>query len=195
MEKVKITQEQADAIERLKEHHRGEIERFKRNPNQFADWMLPVKDMQVDDIEKAYRGGYEIDPEFKINDWVVDETNGQIRVIAYFHSIGKSMEVRFREGGKAWINDTRHATPEEIATEKERRFFAKNGRKLWELQDHDLLMNEFDELCEVVDYDFEVRKYVIKNIKHSDGRVINQDDLDELRKYRVRYFAEDRKDI
>ena len=50
----------------------------------------------------------------------------------------------FRSDGYHKFNnsDIRHATPEEIAEEKERRLFAEHGRKKWELKRGDILIDE-----------------------------------------------------
>src|SRR5699024_858662 len=81
----------------------------------------------------------------------------------------------------------RHATPEEIAEEKQRRRWAKHGREVWELRENDIPYydDEFKEVEEVAGIGANMlsseRVYLpIETIKN---------------KYSVACFAEGRKDV
>src|SRR5699024_10060185 len=81
----------------------------------------------------------------------------------------------------------RHATPEEIAKEKQSRWWAKHGRDVWELRENDLLYydDDFKEVEEVTEFGVimlssERVYFPIKTIKS---------------KYSIACFAEDRKDV
>src|SRR5699024_8891965 len=81
----------------------------------------------------------------------------------------------------------RHATPEEIAKEKQRRWWAKHGREVWELRENDILYydDEFKEVEEVSE---------IGAIMLSSERVYTP--IETIKnKYSVACFAEDRKDL
>src|SRR5690625_6397236 len=82
----------------------------------------------------------------------------------------------------------RHATLDEIEEEKERRWWAKHGRGVWELREGDALKADdgdyLVEVCEVFDS---------CNVRLTGGVVHVK--ISELKEgYRVICFAEDRKD-
>src|SRR5699024_8043508 len=99
------------------------------------------------------------EPEFNVGDWVhVSWSNTNPSV----HKVIKT-GVRSTCGNKNGIeidwdgsptpplDIIRHATPEEISEEKERRFFARNGRDPCELKEGDVLSsNNHESLFQVV---------------------------------------------
>lgn len=131
MEKVKITQKAANLIENTrKKMSDHEIVR------KHEDIILIKKGtMDLDTLIKALYIGYEVDPEFKIGDWVKSRHGVGIGKIVKFSELGYYTDFNMIVTDE----DIRHATPEEIATEKERRFFAENGRDPWELKRYDNL--------------------------------------------------------
>lgn len=189
---VKITQEQADAIERVKQYHRSQLERFKSEPNIFADYLSPLINMEIDAIEKALWGDYEIEPEFKVGDWVVitkGEHEGTIAKIINTNSLPKYHVA-------LGFDEIRHATPEEIAEEKQRRWWAKHGRGVWELKPGDLIQK----LCSVWDFEAqEVKGYDGGYVLLSNTVKISPSMLMDARfmnaNFRVLCFADDRKDL
>lgn len=140
MKKVRITQEQADAIERLKQSHRDEIKRFKKHPDHFVNWLLPIKNMHVDDIEKAYRDGYEIEIEYKQGEHVFHKSSEKIGVV---YEDNGYLSVRFLDvkGTDMAFNplNFRHATRQEIETEKTHIWWKKHDRNMWEIREGDIL--------------------------------------------------------
>ncbi|MET3657875.1 hypothetical protein [Sporosarcina psychrophila] len=118
-EKVKLTREQADAIDTMARATKG---------------------MLVVDLLRAIQEGYDVEPEYKVGDWIV-RLNGTtflndkavVRVdkvsdihLFYDHDIGID-KIRIR-----------HATPEEIKVEQERRVWAKIGREVGEFRKGDV---------------------------------------------------------
>lgn len=154
MVKVKITQEQADAVERFKTEQYKSLKKEKEYPSsRFVEWALPLFELDADDIHDALYIGYEVEPEFKAGDWVVYKSNIHkmpiVRKVVEInqHISGVTLD---RELIIAPLNELRHATESEISEEKERRFFAKHGRKPWELKGKDLIADTMDGLLEII---------------------------------------------
>ncbi|WP_405101614.1 hypothetical protein [Oceanobacillus sp. FSL H7-0719] len=196
MEKVKITQKKADAIEYLLKVRGwsresialGEIKRD-------AQWVdgTPEEGMRGfldEELLKALYIGYEAEPEFKENDWVTDIKTGKIARIDH----------RGYDGELAWVDDDeknffdspRHSTPSEIAEEKERRFFAEHGREPWELKKNDIL-NDRRENCTVT-----IAKVIDKEVMtvlFTNGDWEFYNNIVEDSDWRVACFADKRLDV
>lgn len=93
MGKVKVTKEQADTIERLRKYQRDEIERFTRNPSYFADWVSPLKNMDVNEIEDSLYIGYEVEPEIEKGDYVYREDSKRIGRVYGIYGGGKEVAI------------------------------------------------------------------------------------------------------
>src|SRR5690606_32776822 len=153
MEKVKVTREQAKAIECAL----YDVDEYKGNPDKllrhasmsnvnFRNELHPIDTIDIVTLAKALYIGYEVEPEFKVGDWVVNTSNGYIRLVE------NEREANFLNNDYIKRHELRHATPEEIAVEKERRWWAKHGRDVWELRPGDLLVSDirvFKEVREV----------------------------------------------
>ncbi|MFD2658571.1 hypothetical protein [Gracilibacillus thailandensis] len=119
-EKVKLTREYAHLIESFTE-----------------DFSMNFNKMPFETFVEALKNGYEVEEEWKEGDWVTDPKTGRVAQI----------DQRGYDGEKAWVDDEefnffmnpRHSTEQEIAQEKERRFFARHDRDAWELRKGDLL--------------------------------------------------------
>src|SRR5690606_29085439 len=157
MEKVKVTREQAEAIEYLKKllsdtsERKRNLQLIKEKLDHDYHWESPnfkaANEIPDDIFIAALHYGYEVEPKFEVGDWVVidykehgtkvGKIKGYIKKDAFYidnnHAAGSIM-------------NTRHATPEEIVAEKERRWWAKHGRDVWELREGDIL---FDALYSV----------------------------------------------
>src|SRR5699024_4059178 len=89
---------------------------------------------------------FEVEPEFEIGQWVKSR-----------HGIGTGKITKIDRMGHytdfamiAASDDIRHATPQEIATEKTRRWWKESGRGVWELRENDALYDyELDEIVTV----------------------------------------------
>lgn len=189
MEKVKVTQEQADAIEWQKEEARRAHERFKRNHQCDLDEQLyTLLELSTEDYMKAsFTVGYEVEPEFKVGDWVTYKYWG---LVGKVYSLNGGVVLDNRKTSALNPTDFRHSTPEEIAEEKQHRWWAKQGRDVWELKRDDLLMNRGGTI-------FEVENVTEKEIElWTIHKPIGKQFLLEYikRNFKVICFAEDRKD-
>lgn len=186
MEKVKITRELADELnDWMTREKKDSIIRCHAHGYMQTSLIHKIK---LDELIRALYIGYEVEPEFKVGDWVKSR-----------HGIGtgKITDIRLGYhtdfGMVAASDDIRHATPEEIATEKTRRWWKKNNRYEWELMKGDI-----------------IRKFVINGafyeVTYVDGEYIGLFDIGRSRMeteeidivsggYRVVCFADHRKDI
>lgn len=194
MEKVKLTQEQADAIKKLKaEASNKEI--IYMNTSPFGGIHLDkdkqtIFEMDLDELIRALYIGYEVESEFKVGDWVVTSD--------FLEPIRKVKEVNDRllvdNTGIVWrdFGEIRHATPEEIAKEKERRWWKKHNREVWELKDYDLLKGLSTGLIyQVFIYGDDLYVATRETFEN-----VEQDDIAALKQmFEIACFSEDRKDV
>src|SRR5690625_2635349 len=140
MEKVKLTQEQADAIERgIKIYGKSRI----MNDHALDGWVGNLNDLNgltKDEIARALYVGYEVEPEFKVGDWVYVESpkEGLPNVYKIMNAEKYSVNLD-RLYGNHKKSDIRQATPQEIATEKQRRWWEKHDREVGELRETDVV--------------------------------------------------------
>lgn len=177
MEKIKLTQEQATAIERYAKGMFESLEAQLKNENYLNEWAKCLAKLEVEEVVSAIRQGYKIEPQFKVGDWVHYQ-NGEFLKECKTRKIRKieGSVLHFTQGHSMFNKYVRHATPEEIAEEKQRRWWAKYGREVKKLYKGD----------------------VIKN-KESGNVFILKDDYEPVSwsvdRYEVVCFSEDRKDI
>lgn len=198
MSKVVLTKEQAEAIEKIKKDVKGGITYGNIEAQLHKRWTLPtfksLNTLNIKEFLDALYIGYEVEPEFKVGDWVVTESGyiGEIEFINKVEgwaNVGYSKDTKIRGVCLAkTFNLTaieRHATDEEIATEKERRWWEKNGREVWELKEGDILISKkTDKVYEVG----RVSDNVIKlNVSYYHINDVKQD-------FKVACFAEQRLD-
>ena len=193
MEKVKLTQEQADAIERgIKIYGKSRI----MNDHALDGWVGNLNDLNgltKDEIARALYVGYEVVPEFKVGDWVyVEAPKEELPNVYKIMNTERYIVNLDRLYGKHKKSDIRHATPKEIAEEKERRWWVKHGRDVWELKEGDVLKENGGTSHPVV---------VTRENKTDDGHDRTPSfnfiftEMDCIKKnFRVVCFAEDRKD-
>ena len=185
MNKVILTQEQADAVKKLKESIKANHEKFRDNHQcNLADWEYVLLDIPTEKYLNAIFEGYEVAPTFKIGDWATHKLTGDVGVI----KLVNSESIRCENGMGGWINDFRHAIPEEIAEEKERRWWAKHGREPWELRTDDVLTRNDDGFPWFVDGKRDTLPGYYLN-----GESFNLQDI--IDRYRVMVFAENRLDV
>src|SRR5690625_4778741 len=161
MEKVKLTQEQANIISNISLDELGEW--FYKDERTNTDMYAALKDFTMEEIAKAKIEGYEVKPEFKVGDWVIrtldmgkSHEKGRVFKVA---SVDDWENIYADDGGPNHLpRSLRHATPEEIAKEKRRRWWSKHNRGLWELREGDALKavdgGHLVEVCEVFDSRF-----------------------------------------
>lgn len=194
MSKVQITQEQLGILNTYINTHGkdGTIDMHKYWCGD-ADCL---NDLKYSEIAKVlYTEDYEVVPELKIGDYVFCTNKEKQKSIGKITSItgmdGDVYVVKFEDIGlveRFVSNRLRHATPEEIEQEKERRWWAEHGRDVWDLVVGDILI---DKRINSVD--------IFKgfNLK---GEAVFELSMDQhmyfVKKYsKVICFAEDRKDI
>ena len=137
-EKVKLTKEQAKHIDGfIDAHNKG---------------LLPSSlTVSLSLLADTIKYGYEVEPEFKVGDYVTKIDTKRVGRIQKIK--GKSCLI---EGDGRWYFDNlkhyfRHATPEEIAEEKERRL----NKKLDDVLSR-LTKEEIRQLINKLDYEYEV---------------------------------------
>ena|SRR5690625_750606 len=128
MEKVKVTKRESELIDSFKE-----------------DFKMNFYGMDFVKFVSALKDGYEVEPEFKVGDWVLTKVTNHIGKITGFSNITNYYDI---EGIQT--DNIRHATPEEIAEEKERRWWKKHGREPWGLKKYDRIK------CKTTDKEYEI---------------------------------------
>ncbi len=191
-DKVILTREQAEAIERYKEEQRELHEKQVRAQSvMLKEWTKPLIELKTDEFMDAIYIGYEVEETFEVGGWVRYD-NGPS------HGY-KTQKITSIEHGYAWFSETesmplhslRHATPEEVAKEKERRWWKSHNRDVWELKTYDVLINRGGTLFEVECAKKDVELWEIQKSKQGKRRPFNY----VKRNYKVICFAEDRKDV
>lgn len=191
MKKVKLTKEQAKAIEKIKANQLEQIERLLANPDDYGifEWSKVLLKLSPEEYYDALFEGYEIEETFNVRDYVTRIDNGQVIKV-----IGVNREEKYvyeSLSSMHMFKDIRHATPEEIAKEKERRWWANHGREVWEIREDDLL--EYLGNVYIVDcFDSEAIWFRRNKYSYSDYSEL----VSFVRKhFKVVCFAEDRKDV
>lgn len=198
MERVKVTQEQAELMEEVRGCASVSELCYERCLN--GSWIgiyEPLNELNADEFARALYIGYEVIPEFKKGDWVVNAagTIGEIKEIE-----GRIFQVFWGSGMPMRCNKDvfeRHATEEEIAEEKERRFFRRNGREPWELKKGDVFSNKYNHqirTIETIDDDYRDGTKLGTIFLMGDGSLsVTLNDLKHF--WDIVCFAEDRKDV
>ena len=195
-EKVKLTRPQAAAIERIKSNS----VQFNIEKHESKSWrdLSGLNDLSTEELALALFIGYEIKEEFKVGDWVIHDIKkiGKVKKINDdVITIDVELGYTRNNGELAYVNTLaryfRHATPEEIAEEKERRWWTKHSRKPWELKVGDVLIYE-DSLLDLPEI-IEIVKVEDDTIYFSDGDLEYMSDINFG--YKVICFAENRLDL
>lgn len=145
MEKVTLTQAQADAIKELRSRDSDywtDENLIKVHANDPNNWhsMLALNGLPLITLVDALRIEYEVQPEYKVGDVVKYELGDGLYEIyripndGWAHLEGEKGSL-VKHVPYAYI---KHATPEEIKAEKERRVWAKIGREPGEFRDGDV---------------------------------------------------------
>ena len=213
-QKVVLTQEQADAVESAKKRYGKDqfLYEFSRmlheiSPLQFTGSLGPINDLALHRVAKALYIGYEVESELEVGDWVIDEEFDGL--------IGKITKIEDKVVWASWGGDDeekyiikselRHATPEEIAKEKERIWWSEHGRDVWELKvlDKIRLSNveyEVIEVCRKGVYKVRTNESVPFDtiyVTNDQSKVGGKDEIEliEENDSKVVCFREDRKDV
>ena len=194
MEKVKLTQEQAEAIEKLKRQHKGNVfDAIEDHSNVLADanneWVgkySPLNEMTVAEVAQILVNGYEVEEMFEVGEWVMHKLSKWIGEVTRVYE--DALDVLRLGNEYVWNKKyVRHATPEEIAEEKQRRWWAKHGRDVYEFKAGDLIKCE-DTTSEVESPEEDLIWIKMNGAKGTLPEKIYQG-------IEVICFAEDRKDL
>ncbi|WP_419962075.1 hypothetical protein [Psychrobacillus sp. BM2] len=138
-EKVKVTQEQADKLKDVladPEFTHQEL----LNDQHSEPWATSHKCLNELDVWTLARTIYEVEPQFKVGDWIViTDGNSSIGEIHRISKIGDRSVLLFDHSYScSWrVSQIRHATSEEIKAGKERRLWNSIGREVGEFRDGD----------------------------------------------------------
>ncbi len=198
MEKVKITQEQADAIEAVQDREkvRSMIIRWHTGRGRWVDDEESLNELELDDLIRALYIGYEVEPEFKKGQWIYDITDENKTVIEVAYVTDRRVHGFWKTeysdiDTHVAIENARHFTKAEIAKEKERRWWAKHGRKSWEIREDDIL--EYLNDLYIIDY-FDSEKVYLKS--GIERKADYAEPFDFVKKhFKVVAFSDDRKDV
>ncbi len=186
MEKVKLTHEQAKAIETA-------ITEFGKDrviDGVLGKWLgelSSLNDLKPSEFARImYGAGYEVEPEFKVGDWVMHEIGELLGEVTRIYE--DELEATRLGDGYIWNEKyVRHATQEEIAEEKQRRWWRKHGRDVYEFKAGDLIK------CEDTTSEVESPEEDLIWIKMNGAKGTLPEKL--YQGIEVICFAEDRKDI
>lgn len=139
MEKIKITQAQRDAIEQYKNNGHN-LNIFVASRRGFHSQYKPLKEMTVDDMARLLYepNSYEVEPEFKVGDNVLTDKGRVMEILREVNC--DSFKVGFIANGEMYKeviskkSVERHATDEEV-------WWARHGRKPWQVIEGDMLWN------------------------------------------------------
>ncbi len=197
MSKVKITQEQADALEAVRDREkvRSMIIRWHTGRGRWVGDEESLNELELDDLIRALYIGYEVEPEFEVGDWgfTIRECGqkGQVGQVVEVYKVFARLD--YGDGTGSWwsFRDLRHATPEEIAEEKERRWWAKHDRDVWGIREDDVL--EYLGDLYIIDC-FDSEEVCLKS--GIERKTNYAEPFDFVKKhFKVVCFAEDRKDV
>lgn len=150
--KVKLTQEQADFIEKYLfavADVEEMLEGFAGTRDLVRSVFHPLQGLGVSDLARALLIGYEVELEYKTGEWVrywKSDSLAGIGLISSYKNVRQF--VRF-EGEEKWRETdciTRHATPEEIKAEKERRVWV-------EIEEGDVLFHKHRKTLGIFKYE------------------------------------------
>ncbi|GGP17261.1 hypothetical protein [Oceanobacillus neutriphilus] len=145
MEKIQVTQKQADWLERYELtqeqiDHYINIQPYKKRPDS------PIVDWDAAKLARALYVGYEVIPQYKVGDWVVYVPDNSIWEITK-DTYNDGTHINLMNGNEIMnvvsANHLRHATPEEIQQEKKRRFWERLGREVDEYRQGDIVTTGF----------------------------------------------------
>ena len=145
MDKLTISKEEEKLIgeyrEVVPEAHRW-IEQFRKyqkapfNAAQFT----PLLDFTPQQFALLLCGWYEVEEPLKVGDWAVHKKRGYIGRVITEHAMNR-VKSDARPSLQTPIEHFRHATPDEIAQEVERRKWAAVDRKVNEYKEGDIFKN------------------------------------------------------
>jgi hypothetical protein len=170
MKKVILTKEQAEFAKKFTE---GFKERFP--------------ELHLDNFSYALLHGYEVEPEFCVDDLAVieyDEIQKPRKILSVMFLNGEKYAY-LENWDEVPFSKLRKATEEEV----EQRFWAKHGREPWELKNGDVLRNTKDVYIVLAEIGDEIHTYSL----NKNSETIKKDLIKE--NFRVVVFHHDRLDL
>ena len=189
MEKVKLTRKQADALEKAISDYGIDTTMHDHSPNNWGGLLAPLNELKPHQMARALYIGYEVEETFEVGNWVVYD-NGVERGYGYKTNQIKDVDEQkayFDEGRRMHLTSLRHATPEEITKEKQRRWWVRHGRDVYEFKEGDLIKR--GDLTSEVE---EVKEKIIWIKFNKSKGTYTREYYDQIK---VICFAEDRKDL
>lgn len=187
-EKVKLTREQAEAIEKIKGNQLKQIERLLTNPDDYEiiEWSKALLKLSAEEYYDALFEGYEVEETFKVGDCVVLSDGKIVEIIeegSFTVVVGWITKKLMYKDQIEISKITRHATRQE-------KWWSEHGREVWELREDDIL--EYLGDLYIVDCFDSVRV----SLKSGIMRKSNYAELFEFVKkhFKIVAFSEDRKD-
>lgn len=186
MRKVKLTQEQAKLIDEIKDiDYAINIHGLNRRPDS------PLQKLSTAEIARALYIGYEVEPEYSVGDWVRVNWSDRTTINRITDIYSDLVKVDGEQSNKTPnIKIIEVATVEEVSEEKERRWWKKHNRDVWEIREDDTLT--YAGVPYVVDW-FNSEVVRFKSGRSNAGFCETFDYVKE--RFEVFCFAEDRKDI
>lgn len=203
MDKVVLTSEQADAIDKYindlsRSHWQQKVNKLRSEV--FIDKCL--LELSTDDFMHVFKHGYDLAPAFKPGDWVVRKEDGVVGQVTFYCP---DEEIALAEKSAGGIISSssrllRHATKEEIKKEEENDQFHKQGREPWELKRGDVLVERKKNSLDATSYIF-ICTTVNKKVLNPKLEVLRlkyklkfKESLSYIKEnYKVVYFVEDKK--
>lgn len=198
MGKVKITQEQAEAIEDYKRF--GSLEYFAISRHEFTYEYKSLKTLSIDEMARIlYKpDGYEIEPEhpsFELHSYVTCEESNVWQVVKedLYRVVLQGREA-IKQVGYSSENFKKYtdSTTEEIAEFKEFRWWKSHNRDVWQLKENDVLsgkdVNRAYNVMHVDEY--------TASLQAPEADTSVNFSIDQIKTtFLVACFAQDRKDI
>ena len=146
MEKVKLTKLQAEAIEIIKTDTKSGWTYGNLKTQNEKTWkdepFASLNKLSFSDFLDALHVGYEVEEEYRGDEWVVNTANGKV---ANIERVAPDRVWVDDENARYFMKSAlRHATPEEIKAEQERRVWKSIGREVGELKFGDKYVTTFD---------------------------------------------------
>src|SRR5690625_3228981 len=138
MEKVKLTREQANALESLLEDYtKEEIIKENFNPiERLREYLddenknIVFRHLSDEMLVKALYFGYEVEEQYKKGDWVKLKDRNEAIKLSYDWMVDQANGIHYER--------IRPATDEEASAE----WFKRHGREHWELKEGDVLISK-----------------------------------------------------
>jgi|SRR5690625_3586543 len=193
-EKVKLTREQAEAIDGIKASNLGNDGAILEFVRAFG---ISNHIFHLDEIIKALYIGYEVEEKFEVGDCVVLDDGKIAEILSAWQCDDKFLVGWIANGSmyKEYVNGNRiirHAT-------KQEKWWASHGRKVWQLKINDEIWHRDSDKRYDVIFIFDNGDI---NMESTSANDFGQKEVVTVKKsyisnyyYNVICFAEDRKDV